>query len=156
MIEDPNFSLTLDAGWLETPGSDADHYAFHDPARGVAATLSALALDADPDALANFAEVFAEMRMQAEADAARALGHLATIYEPIVAPQSWGQAIAWYGHDDSGRQFSFSGIVTPSRVISLYMSSSRLSEAQLAVAMDEVLTRIEFDRTPLAELWTFH
>jgi hypothetical protein len=149
MIEASHFSLDPGIHWLELSTDDPDAYSLIDENREISATLSSLALRADPAALEDFAHIFADMRVQAEADAGRMFGRIATIYEPIVAPQPWGQALAYYGHDDSGRQFSFSGIVRPGSVISLHMSSTRLGEAKLAMAMDEVLTRIAFDRTPL-------
>lgn len=156
MIEDPNFTLTLGGGWQELRSDDPEQYNFRDLEREISATLSSMPLNADPATLGEFAHILTGMRIHAEADAGQVFGHVATIYEPIVVPQAWGQAVAYYGHDDSGRQFSFSGIVTPGAMISLHMSSNRLNEAQLAEAMDEVLTRIEFDRTPLCRPTAYH
>lgn len=149
MIADPNLILSLGDGWQPMPSDDPDLHAFHDAARDVVATLSSLALDADPAALEQIARTLVESRLQGEADTARACGHHATIYEPIVAPQPWGQAVAYYGHDETGRQFGFSGIVTPARAITLYMSSPRLTEMELARVMDEASACIAFDHTPI-------
>ena len=49
-------------------------------------------------------------------------------------------------------QFGYAGMVTPRCAISLYMSSERLSEHELMAVMDEVGSKIEFDRTPLETL----
>lgn len=149
MIHDPAFSLDLGSPWQAVPGDDPEQYSFVDTARDIGITLSALPIDITADAIDQFAGALVESRLRAEADAATAFDHRMTIYEPIIVPRAWGCAVAYYGHDDSGRQFSYSGMVTRSAIISLYMSTGRLSERELMEAMDEVGSRIEFDRTPL-------
>lgn len=144
MINDPNFSLELGQCWQKAPSSESDVYNFRDERRDVVATLGSVTLASESEGLERLARALVELRLHAEAEGGRAFGRSSTIYEPIVAPQPWGQAVAYYGHDDTGRQFSFSGIVTTASVITLYMSSSRLSEVELAEAMDEVLSRIAF------------
>lgn len=150
MISDPNFSLRLEACWRETPSDDPEQYTFRDDARAIDLTLSAMTLAVAAGAIDEFARVLVDTRLRAEGDSARVFDHRATIYEPIVVPRPWGRAVAYYGHDDSGRQFSYSGIVTRHGVISLYMSTSALGERALMEVMDEVCSRVEFDRTPLA------
>ncbi|HEX7752730.1 MAG TPA: hypothetical protein VF440_10045 [Novosphingobium sp.] len=154
MIDDPHFTLDLGPPWLPLPRQDAEHYRFRDAARDIVMTLSALALDSRAEDLAFLADKLVRTRLQAEVDAAAVAGRRFTAYEPIVAPQSWGQAVAYYGHDDAHddgpRQFGYAGLVTPRSLISLYMSSGRLSEYELAEAMDDMLARIGFDRSPLA------
>lgn len=149
MIETPNFSLDLEPPWQEVPGEDPEHYNFRDDTRDLLVTVSAMALHIAPDAVAQFASLLVDTRFQAEVDAGRALDRRATVYEPIIVPQPWGNAVAYYGHDVTGRQFSFSGSVTPRCAISLYGSSDKLSERGLLAAMDEVASRIAFDRRPL-------
>ena len=161
MIDDPHFTLDLGPPWLPLPSEDAGQYRFRDAARDLVVTLSALALDSQAEDLAFLADKLVRTRLQAEADAAAVCGRRFTAYEPIVAPQSWGQAAAYYGHDDAPddandqahdhgcRQFGYAGLVTPRSAINLYMSSGRLSEYELAEALDDMLSRIAFDRTPL-------
>ena len=90
------------------------------------------------------------MRLQAEDETAKRHSPPATIYEPIVVPRPWGRALAYYGHDASGRQFSYSGTVIAKGVIGIYMTSPTLAERALMAAMDEVYARLQFDRTPLS------
>lgn len=165
MIDDPNFTLDLGPPWLPLPSEDAGQYRFRDAARDLVVTLSALTLDSQAEDLAFLADTLVRTRLQAEADAAALCGRRFTAYEPIVAPQSWGQAAAYYGHDDAHtqdhghaqdhaqdygcRQFGYAGLVTPRSAINLYMSSGQLSEYELAEALDDMLSRIAFDRTPL-------
>lgn len=152
MIDDPHFSLDLGHPWLELPNGDPQQYCFYDAAREIEITLSAMALDVGAEAIDQFASMLVESRMRAEGDAARAFACRITIYEPIVVPRPWGRAVAYYGHDDGGRQFGYAGMVTRSSVVSLYMSTCRLSAGELMEAMDEVGTRIDFDRAPLHPL----
>lgn len=151
MIDNPNFSLDLGHPWQPVPNDDPEQYHFRDPGRDVTITLSAMAMTTAPDRLEALAQAVVELRLNAEKDAARVAGRELTFYEPIIAAQSWGQAIAYYGHDDTGRQSNYAGIVTPGSVINLHMTSGCLSEAELMRLMDEVLARMEFDRTPLAQ-----
>ena len=171
MIEDRNFSLDLGTPWERLPGDATQRYNFRDLPRGIVATLSAMPLELKPESIETMASKLVEFRLQAEADASATFDRRITVYEPIVVPRPWGSAIAYYGHDDakaeagdaatmdtgtrgaafgSGqRQFSYSGLVTRRCVINLYMSSGKLSERELMEAMDEVGSRIVFDRTPL-------
>lgn len=150
MIDDPNFSLDPGPAWHQVANDDAGQYNLRDDARDIDVTLSAIAIAIAPDTIDQLASVLIDSRLHGESDAARAFDRPATIYEPIVVPRPWGRAVAYYGHDESGRQFSFSGIVTPRTVISLYMSSGRLTERELMEAMDAMGSAIVFDRTPMA------
>lgn len=149
MIQTPNFSLDLEPPWQQSSGDDPDQYTFRDEARDIVVTVSAMPLDIATDAIAQFASLLVDTRFQAEVDAGRAPDRRATVYEPIVAPQPWGCAVAYYGHDVTGRQFGFSGSVTPRCAISLYGSSDKLSEQGLLAALDEIASKVVFDRTPL-------
>jgi hypothetical protein len=149
VIDDPNFALDLGQPWQEMSDDIPQQYSFRDATRDIVITLSAMSLDIAPGNIAQFASMLVDSRLRAEGDAARALDHRATIYEPIVVPRPWGRAVAYYGHDDTGRRFSFSGMVTPRSAISLYMSTGQLSERELMTAIDEVGSRIVFDRTSL-------
>jgi hypothetical protein len=149
VINDPNFTLDLGPRWLTQATADPQQYRFTDEARDITMTLSSGAHRLDPDAVAPFAADLARRRVAAESEAAGAAGRTILIYEPIVVPQRWGESIAYYGHDSSGRRFSFAGTVTATTLIGLYMESGRLTEGALARAMDTVLSHIDFDQTPI-------
>jgi hypothetical protein len=152
VIEDPHFSLDLDETWRRLPEDAGEQYDFRDDGRDIVITLSAIDIVIEPGSVDQFAQMLAEMRMQAEHDAALAFGLTVTLYEAIVMPFPWGRAVVYYGHDDNERQFSYSGIVTRTSLINFYMSTSRLSQQELLEAMDEIGSRIVFDRTPLGTL----
>jgi hypothetical protein len=149
VIEDPHFSLDLDEAWRRLPEDAGEQYDFRDDSRDIVITLSAVGIAIETGCVDQFAQMLVDMRMQAEHDAALAFGHSIILYEAIVMPFPWGRAVVYYGHDDMGRQFSYSGIVTRASLINFYMSTSRLSQQQLLEAMDEIGSRIVFDRTPL-------
>lgn len=149
MIEDPHFTLDLGEDWEHLSTDDPKQYNFRDAVRDVAVTLSAIPLDLTAETLDEFTSMFVELRLKAEGEAATAFHHRPTIFEPVVVPQPWGRAIAFYGYDDGGRRFGFSGSITPHFLISLYVSTDTLSQQKLMEEMDDIGTRIVFDRTPL-------
>jgi hypothetical protein len=150
VIDDPHFSLDLGPAWQALPPGVPGQYDFRDADRDILLMLTAVAHQVAPDALDDFASLLVALKARADSEAARIFAHAATIYEPIVVPRAWGRAVAYYGHDDSGRQFGFSGTIAPRFAIHLTMSSARLSEGDLMQAIDEVNSRIVFARTPLA------
>lgn len=150
MINNPNFSLDLGHPWRQLETGDPEQYNFHDDDRDILIVLSSITHPGiAEDDLDHFAELFAGMRLRAEADAASIFDSPVTFYEPIIVRQPWGRALAYYGHDATGRQFGYSGSITRNCTINLYMQSNTLSERELFEAMDEVFSKIEFDRTPL-------
>ena len=150
MIQHAIFSLDLDLRWQPIANDDADQFNFRDDLRDITITLSAIDATLDGKQIEDFTNYLVESRLRAEDEAATHFSQSITIYEPIIVPRPWGRAVAYYGHDASGRQFSYSGAVTTSGVINLYMTSTMLTERELMAAMDEVNARIEFDRTPIA------
>jgi hypothetical protein len=150
VIEDANFSLDLGQCWQRIDPAGAERYGFRSDGRDIQIVVSSVTHAAGmPDDLEDFAALLAELKQRAEIDTARILGHPTTVYEPIIAAQPWGRAVVYYGHDAAGRQFGYSGAITRRCTINLYMLSEGLSERELFEAMDDVFSRIRFDRTPL-------
>lgn len=132
------------------PSNSVDNFTFHDPDRSISIALQICAANLDEASIEDFTKALVESRLLQENAVATTLGRSATIYEPIVVPYPWGRAVAWYGHDDTGRQFSFSGTVTAHGAICLTLTSQTLSERELLAAMDDVNLRIQFERPVLA------
>lgn len=149
MIDDPDFTLDLDQAWEKVPDDDPRLYKFLETERGIIIVIRAMSVAVSSDRMDEMAHLLLELRVTGERERAAAAGLDPIIYESIVVPQAWGRAAAFYGHDETGRQFSFSGFVTRRGLIGVYASSDRLSERELFEALDEVISRIEFDRTPL-------
>lgn len=149
MIADPNFSLDLESHWVELPGGDPARYGFRDEVRDLTIAITSIAAQTAPTDMDAVAALFADEQIDAERQRARTMRTQTTIYEPIIAAQTWGRAIVGYGHDDTGRQFSFAGSLTASCIISVNGWSGILSEQQMFEVMDEVLARIVFDHTAL-------
>jgi hypothetical protein len=149
-IVDSNFTLQLEAPWVRLPNDDPEQYNFRDSDRDIDITLSAMGLRAKPDEVELVASKMIEIRLKAEGQMAGELGIKLTIAEPVNIARPWGRAIAYYGSDNNGRQFSYSGIVTRNTVINLYMSTKKLTETELMSAMNEVGSNIQFDRTAIS------
>ena len=148
-IVDPGFTLELEAPWVQLPNGDPEQYNFRDSDRDIDITLSATGMSAKPDEVELVASKMIEFRLKAEGQMAEEFGIRLTITEPVNIARPWGRAIAYYGSDNEGRQFSYSGMVTRNTVINLYMSTKKLTERELMAAMNEVGSRIQFDRTPV-------
>jgi hypothetical protein len=149
MIIDPDFTLDLGHSWERVPDDDPRLYKFLESSSGMIVVIRATTVDVPPHQMDDMANLLLDLRISGERERAAAAGLNPIIYEPIVVPQPWGRATAFYGHDEAGRQFGFSSFVTGTCMISLYGSSSKLSQQELLEMMDEVLAKIEFDRTPL-------
>jgi hypothetical protein len=149
MIEDRSFSLALDEGWRPRPSDDPDTHILVDARRDVTIRLSATAQDIQPGDLDRLAWRLVDLEIEKEISATQVLGHAATIYEPIVMPRPWGRAIAYHGHDASGRRFGFSGAMTCRCTIRLALWTTTLSESGLLAVMDEVASKIVFDAAPM-------
>lgn len=150
MIQHPLFSLDLDLRWQPIANDDHDQFTFRDEVRGITVTLYTFTIPLDEESIGQFTSQLVNSRLRAEDDAAFAQAKPATIYEPIIVPRPWGRAVAYYGHDEGGRQFNYSGTITAAGAIGLHMSSSTLTERELMAAMDEIHSRLEFDRTPVS------
>jgi hypothetical protein len=149
-IINSNFSLELEAPWVRLPNEDPEQYNFRDSDRDVDITLSAMGMRAKPNEIELVASKLIEIRLKAEGQMADEFGIRLTIAEPINVVRPWGRAIAYYGSDHTGRQFSYSGMVTTHTVINLYMSTKKLTESELMTVMNEVGSKIQFDRTPIS------
>jgi hypothetical protein len=84
-----------------------------------------------------------EFRLQAENRAAQSFNLKMTIAEPVVVAIAGGHAVAYYGSDNSGRQFRYSGVVTPKWITSVFVESRSRSEAQLKLILDELLEKLK-------------
>lgn len=156
MIEDPNFSLMLGAGWLRVPSSHPALNIFINERRSVTLRMEATAQVILPGDLDRLAWTFTDREIEKELSSAQARGHDVTIYEPIVAPQPWGRAVAWHGHGTDEQRFSFSGTVTCRCTIGLHLWTPTLTESPLLGLMDDLSSQIAFDRTPLERQGAFH
>lgn len=71
-----------------------------------------------------------------------------TIAEPVIAPQPWGAMVAYYGHDNAGRQFNFAGMVTRRQILQTYVESPTLSADELFAVFQGVQKGLTFDESP--------
>ena len=147
-IVDPSFTLELEAPWVRLPNDDPEQYNFRDSNRDIDITLSAMGMSAKSEEVELVASKMIEFRLEAEGKMAEEYGVRLTIAEPINIVRPWGRAIAYYGSDNKGRHFSYSGMVTRNTIINLYMSTGKLTEKELMLAMNDVGSKIQFDRKP--------
>jgi len=146
-VSTPSYSLKLNGDWRELPSDDPEEKTFvsrvHD-VRLVISSMDVSGTQVDPQ---EAAEVLVQMRMDAERKAADHFGRFMTIAEPVVVPQPWGAMVAYFGHDNTGRQFNFAGMVTRSQVLQTYVESPSLSGDELFVVFQEVQQGLTFDQS---------
>jgi len=150
VIQHPLFSFDFDLRWQILSVDNTNNFNFYDSDRAISITLDACIAELDTSSIEHFTQALIESRVQKETAAAASRHRPATIYEPIVVSYPWGRAIAYYGHDDKDRQFSFSGTVTGHGAICLSLSSHALSERELLASMEDINLRLQFNRTTLA------
>lgn len=63
---------------------------------------------------------------------------------PVVISESWGTSMSYTGSYSGGRQFSYSGSVTGTQVLNLYLESETLSHQQLIDVSAEVASGLDF------------
>jgi hypothetical protein len=146
-VTTPRYTLSLSPEWQEEAPSDPDRRAFVSHDRNAGLIVSSVGMNASLADTERVARQMIAFRLEAENQAAHEFGLRMTIAEPIVVERPWGRAIAYYGSDSNGRQFSYSGAVTADQVLSVYVESTTLSEQQVKAALDEVLAGLEFDKT---------
>ncbi|MFN4184092.1 MAG: hypothetical protein ACK4M6_04850 [Hyphomonas sp.] len=144
----PGYSLKLNGDWSELPSDDPEQKTFVSPAHDVRLVISAFDVSGSEIEPQEAAEALVQIRINAEGEAAVHFGRLMTIAEPVVAPQPWGAMVAYYGHDDTGRQFNFAGMVTRQQILQTYVESPTLSGDALFEVFQEIQQGLTFDQTP--------
>jgi hypothetical protein len=144
------FRLNVPGDWIRKPGDDPSQYVLVSKSLGVQVTLSweAANIGAKTE---RTAQAFKGMRMEAEGQAAAEHGLHLTIAEPIVAPYAGGHQLAYFGHDDRGRQFRFLGLVCAKGVLSVYAESSQLAVDRLQSVFDQILKGLTSERLSLGK-----
>ncbi len=140
----PGYSLVLSEDWREIPSSDPEQKTFESRSRDVQLVISSMDVSVERPDPEVAAQRLVEFRLDGERQAAERFDLKMTIAEPIIVPQPWGQAVAYYGHDDTGRTFSYSGAVTPEQILSMYIESNTLSNDELSVVFQEIFNGLTF------------
>jgi hypothetical protein len=146
-VTTPSYSLTLSGDWRELPSDDPEQKTFVSRAHDVRLVISSLDVTGTQVDPQDAAQHLVQMRMNAERQAAERYGRLMTIAEPVVAPQPWGAMVAYYGHDNTGRQFNFAGMVTRRQVLQTYVESPTLSGDELFAVFQEIQQGLSFDES---------
>jgi len=142
------YKISLPKDWIEQKALDPEQRAFFSKEKDTALVISAMSINARTTDTERVGRKMLEFRLQAENRAAQSYNLRMTIAEPIVVASPWGHAMAYYGSDSSGRQFSYSGAVTPKVILSVFVESRSRSELQLKTILDALLERLELVQIP--------
>jgi len=142
------YKISLPKDWIEQKALDPEQRTFFSKEKDTALVISAMSINARMADTERVARKMLEFRLQAENRAAQSYNLRMTIAEPIVVASPWGHVMAYYGSDSSGRQFSYSGAVTPKVILSVFVESRSRSELQLKTILDALLERLELVQIP--------
>ncbi|MBB6341943.1 hypothetical protein HNP49_002111 [Pseudomonas fluvialis] len=142
-IKAPVFSLKLNGDWVAEK-SDPDQFSYYSKAIDVGLTTSFVRMNAKPSDTERIANKLKEFRLAGENRAASEFNLRMTIADPIVVPFSKGHQVAYFGHDDHGRQFRYVGLVFPDKTINVYAESKTRSQGELEKIFNDLLKGLSF------------
>ncbi|HEY4340349.1 MAG TPA: hypothetical protein VGM97_10430 [Steroidobacteraceae bacterium] len=143
-IETPAFTLKLNGDWIPGRSSDPEQRTFYSKQLDVGLTISFTFMKAKPSDTERIASKLKEFRLAGENSAAKTYNLKMTIADPIVAPFSKGHQVAYYGHDNTNRQFRYLGLVLPSKVINVYADSKTRNQRELEQIFNKLLKGLGF------------
>jgi hypothetical protein len=138
------YTLSLSDDWREESSDDPEQRSF---VRGdVHLVISSMAIEVPLEETERLAQFVAMRRAGLEAEYAGSRALTLTITEPVITALPYGQSMVFSGGDSSGRRFHFAGYVTRRQVLSTYVETPSLSEAELAAVLTEVHARLRVRR----------
>ncbi|MEQ1493919.1 MAG: hypothetical protein ABL932_25595 [Terricaulis sp.] len=143
-MQTETYSLRLSADWAEAPSTDAEQRTFVSQSRGVHLVVSSLPGAIPAERFEEIARFVVGRRIELERQIAAERGETADIAGPVVISESWGTSMSYTGTFSGGRQFSYSGSVTGTQVLNLYLESETLSYEQLMDVSMEVASGLDF------------
>jgi hypothetical protein len=139
LLQTPAFSLELEGDWQPVQSSDGQQRSYYSKSRDVGLTTSYVLHNARPADTERIATKLKQFRLEGEGKAAEQFNLRMTIAEPLVASFSQGHQVAYYGHDSSGRQFRYLGLVFANKTVNLYAESKSRSQAELEATFNALL-----------------
>jgi len=144
LVETPAFKLHVSGDWRLVQSVDPEVRLLYSKELDVGVTASFMFMSAKPSDTERIATKLKEFRLQAENKAAAKLNLRMTIAEPIVVPFSQGHQVAYFGHDNTGRQFRYLGLALPAKNINLYAESKTRSQGELEKVFNQLLNGLSF------------
>lgn len=142
-LETPEFTLTLDDGWVQVINDVTDRYVFESPLREASLTVSTEPMLTGEDELDAVARKLADHRVASHLSAAQTHGWLFEMIDPVILTQDWGRMVAYHGRLQAGGAFSFVGLVLNKGVVSLFAESDTASEESLDLLLSDVAGGME-------------
>ncbi len=143
-IETPAFTLKLPGDWKPQTTSDPDEHSYYSEAMDVRLATSFVVLDTLPTDTESVANRLKEVARDSEHWAAKHMNLDLTMAEPTVTQLPWGHRVAYFGHDNSHRQFRYVGLVLDRKAINVYVQSQSRSERELEAIVDRLLDGLAF------------
>jgi hypothetical protein len=145
MLKTALFTLDAGDGWKEDAPPEPDVHILHSDKNKVSATISAQAVvqdGMDVMEVKAIAERLLEIRTAAETQVLREAGIDVSLNRAL-KQLSFGYQIEYFGHDSDHRQFRYFGVVTPTKVVNIYLESYDQSEESLGNIFRELLKGLQ-------------
>lgn len=136
------FKLKLSEDW-KLEKSNSDQYSYYSQSKDIGITCSSTLTKAEDTE--RIAKKLMSFRLEAEEAASNKFNLKMTIAEPLLVPFSKGHQVAYFGHDNSNRQFRYLGLVFPSKTINIYAESKSRSQAELEREFNLLLKGLNID-----------
>jgi len=143
-IETPAFTLKLQGDWKPERSSDPEQQTYYSKQNDVGLTTSFMLMNGNSISTERIANKLKDFRLAGENKVAEKFKIRMTIADPIVVPFSKGHQVAYYGHDNTNRQFRYLGLVLPSKTINIYAESKTRSQKELEDIFNELLEGLSF------------
>lgn len=144
VIETPAFKLKLEGSWTDEQSSDPEQKSYFSKKLDVGITTSYMFVSAKTTDTERIANKLKEFRLDGENKMAKAFDLHLTIAEPVVIPFSKGHQVAYFGHDNTNRQFRYLGLVLPKKTINIYAESKTKSQKELEDIFNQLLKGLSF------------
>jgi hypothetical protein len=138
-LRTPAFELKLGNDWRISTTRDPEQNTITSKQFDVGVTTSYVLHKAKPTDTERIAKKLEEFRLAGEERAAKEFNLRMTMAAPIVVPFSKGHQVAYFGHDNNGRQFRYLGLVFPNKTINVYAESATRTQQELEAIFNNLL-----------------
>ena len=141
-LKTPGFWVNYDNNWVVTEFDDPPGYQLSSADLETTATFSSLGFPKGKD-LSELADAYLRVRLEAERETLKASERTATIKESQ-KPIQIGYQIEYWGTDSENRNFRYWAVVADTKIVNIYIESSKQDPAKLEEIFRFFLSDLKF------------
>lgn len=143
-IATDTFRLEMKGDWRKQANSDPEQFTLLSRAKSVGLTISTTKFKESGVDLEWMTKKLEELRLKAEATAAKDFDRKMEIAEPRITKVDRGWHLQYFGQDNTGRRFRYYGIVMPGKLMNIYAESPTANLKQLEEVLQEIFAGLQF------------